>query len=209
VYLDIYLFYVYACSGGNNNKWSKNFDERPHRSELVTPATGESNLEPRFRRDALSPADKSAAPCYCSVCYLHSLMHFSGGVQPPKFPLPWGDPGPHLIHGSLAHPSPQAKRQLDRFIRFCRVHCCVQQTDRPRYIGSMRPHLCHRCTRCDLTALACVNNELLQSTDIHRTYPCCTLANMVDSIDRGHVWACPSMTPKTASFSGGGDRAAD
>ena len=143
------------------------------------------------------------------ACYLHSLMHFSGGVQPPKFPLPWGDPGPHLIHGSLAHPSPQAKRQLDRFIRFCRVHCCVQQTDRPRYIGSMRPHLCHRCTRCDLTALACVNNELLQSTDIHRTYPCCTLANMVDSIDRGHVWACPSMTPKTASFSGGGDRAAD
>jgi len=29
---------------------------------------------------------------------------------------------PHLIHGSRAHPSPQPKRQLDWYSRFCRAH---------------------------------------------------------------------------------------
>jgi len=38
-------------------------------------------------------------------------------------------------------PDPFAKRQLDRFVRFYRVYRCDQQTDRPRYICSNRPHL--------------------------------------------------------------------
>ena len=50
--------------------------------------------KPRFRRDALSPADKSAAPCNCGVCCLHSLMHFNAGEQSPQFPFPWGIPAP-------------------------------------------------------------------------------------------------------------------
>ena len=101
VYLDIYLFYVYACSGGNNNKWSKNFDERPHRSELVTPATGESNLEPRFRRDALSPADKSAAPCCCRRLLLTQSNAFQWGSTTPKIsPCPGEirDPTYYMVH---------------------------------------------------------------------------------------------------------------
>jgi len=66
-------------------------------------------------------------------------------------------PGPHLIHGSLAYPSSQPKRHLDRFSRFCRAHslglCDVRQTDRqidkPRYsVSDNRPHL-YVLSTCD------------------------------------------------------------
>jgi len=48
-------------------------------------------------------------------------------------PFSLGEPDFHLIHGCLgrlAHPSPQPKRHLDRFSRFCRAHYCDRQTDR-------------------------------------------------------------------------------
>jgi len=42
-----------------------------------------------------------------------------------------------------AHPSPQPKRHLDRFSRFCRDYNCHTPTDRPRYsVCDNRPHLC-------------------------------------------------------------------
>jgi len=45
-----------------------------------------------------------------------------------------GASGPHLIHGSRAHPSPQPKRQLDRCSRFAALTSVTdRQTDRPRY----------------------------------------------------------------------------
>jgi len=46
------------------NKWSPNFDEKPHRPRICHPRGGdrESILKPRFCRDALSSAVKSAAP---------------------------------------------------------------------------------------------------------------------------------------------------
>jgi len=50
--------------------------------ELVTPVAGESILKPRIGCDALSPVDKSAAPCRCDVFCLHSLMHFDGRTTP-------------------------------------------------------------------------------------------------------------------------------
>jgi len=71
---------------------------------LVNPAAGESILKPRFRRDELSPADKSAAPCCCGICCLCSLIHFIR-EQPSKLPFPWGSgPPPHLKDGSLGTP---------------------------------------------------------------------------------------------------------
>ena len=36
-------------------------------------------------------------------------------------PFPWRLDA-HVIHGSFAHPSPQPKRHLDRFSRFCKAH---------------------------------------------------------------------------------------
>jgi len=49
----------------------------------------------------------------------------------------WG-PGPHLIHGSVGHQSPQPKRHLDWLSRFAGL---TSVTDRPRYsVGKDRPH---------------------------------------------------------------------
>ena len=54
----------------------------------------------------------------------------------------------HLIRSFLAHPSPQPKRHLDPFNRFCRVHGLYRQTDRPRYfVCSNRPHLASAAMR--------------------------------------------------------------
>jgi len=50
-----------------------------------------------------------------------------GHVFFPNCPFAWGS-GPHLIHASLAHPSPQSKRHLDRFSRFCKVHVRVSSS---------------------------------------------------------------------------------
>jgi len=50
--------------------------------------------------------------------YLTMERHFPAS----KLPLPMGDLDPHLMHGSLAYPSPQPKQHLDQFSRFCRAH---------------------------------------------------------------------------------------
>ena len=51
----------------------------------------------------------------CPVPILYNGMPLS---PPQNCPFPWGDMDPHLIHGSLAHPSPQPKWHLDRFSHF-------------------------------------------------------------------------------------------
>jgi len=52
----------------------------------------------------------------------------------------------YMVH--RAHPSPQPKRHLGWFSRFCRAHDRDRQTDRPkdkrRYIGNSRLHLLRR-----------------------------------------------------------------
>ena len=48
-----------------------------------------------------------------------------------KLPLPMGDLYPHLIHGSLAHLSPQPKWRLDRFSHFSRADWCDRPTNWP------------------------------------------------------------------------------
>ena len=84
-------------------------------------------------------------PFFCS-----SPMFHDGAVHvTAKLPIPQGDRDHRLIH---AHPSPHAKRHLDRFIRFCRAHGCNQQTgtqthaqtdSRGLYICSKRPISLH------------------------------------------------------------------
>jgi len=97
------------------------------RHTLVTPLAGESILKPRTGHDTLSPVDDSTTTCCCGACCLVLCTLF--GELTPKI----ADPRPHIKYGYLApHPSPQPKRHLDRYSRFGRVHCCVQQTDRPR-----------------------------------------------------------------------------
>ena len=66
-----------------DNKWSTNFDERPHRSG---------------RPQNSHFSDRIGSRVMCTWFF-------------------------------FAHPSPHPKRHLDRFIRFCSAHGCVQQTD--------------------------------------------------------------------------------
>ena len=59
--------------------------------------------------------------------FLHSSRQkvpilYNGRPFPPKRPRPLGDLDLHLIHGSVAHPSPRPKWHLDRFSHFCRAH---------------------------------------------------------------------------------------
>jgi len=73
----------------NNKQAVKEFRRKaaspPH---FVTHEADESILKSRFRCDTLSPAYKSAAPCYRAVYCIHRLMHFNGGgEQPTKLPL--------------------------------------------------------------------------------------------------------------------------
>ena len=50
-----------------------------------------------------------------------------------QLPLPMGNSGPRLIHGSWANPCPQPKGHLDRFSRFCRARYCDTPTDSQTY----------------------------------------------------------------------------
>ena len=67
----------------------------------------------------------------------------------PKCPFLWGILALSISYMvSWAHPSPQPKRYLDRFIRFRTTPACAQQTDRPpRYMCSDRPHLILRTAK--------------------------------------------------------------
>jgi len=55
---------------------------------------------------------------------------------PSKLPLFIGNLDPHqYVVPRAAHRSPQPRRHLDRFSRFCSAHNCNRPTDRRRYIG--------------------------------------------------------------------------
>jgi len=115
---------------------------------LVTPVPGKFILKPHFRCDTLSPADKSAAPCCCRVCCLHSLTDFNGGNNPQNRPfsrgtrvrIPQGTrvPWPTRVHNSISIGS-------SVFAGFAVV--TNTDTDSARYIRSKRLHLCTMCMR--------------------------------------------------------------
>ena len=74
-----------------------------HIPALVTPCSRWVHSEAVHWPRRVVHADKSAAPCCCSVYCLHRLMHFNG-ERPRTLPLHPGDPGPDLTHGSLNLP---------------------------------------------------------------------------------------------------------
>jgi len=82
--------------------------------------------------DAIWYGHRPQATLYDTVSQLSAK-----GAQQPPFRLfgPCLPLYPHLVHGSLGHPSPQPKRKLDRFSRFRPTGLTSvtdRQTDRPR-----------------------------------------------------------------------------
>jgi len=72
---------------------------------------------------SFGPPKSTAQTANCLVQpLLRSLWQIlcNGHPFPPKLPLPMGIYlEPHLTHDSMAHPSPQPKRHLDPYSRFC------------------------------------------------------------------------------------------
>ena len=130
------------------NKWSMNFDERPHRRGGADFSRGKVNVAPASREQC-SWLQQSR---WCRYSYFAAstaaqqwlIMFFIGSHNPRQFLLSLGNLNPHLlIRGSLGHPSDPPKRHLDLFGRFCRAHERNQQTDRPRcFLCSNKAHLC-------------------------------------------------------------------
>ena len=87
-----------------SNKWSNNFDKRPHR-HIVICRNGEWILRPRHLSDTcfLGPTQVSHVQTATrSYTAAKTLNAFQYGGQSPQMPLPLGRSWPYLIHGSLA-----------------------------------------------------------------------------------------------------------
>ena len=113
----------------NDNKWSKTYDERPHRR-------GFSRGNVIWHRPLGNIARRLQQCRYrCwGLSDAFAALLFNGLFNAfQKLPLSVGVSRPHLIRGSFgsgAHTSQSSKRHLDLFSRFYRTHPCAQQTDR-------------------------------------------------------------------------------
>jgi len=124
-----------GIQGPTPKKWSKNFDERPHRLRtcqvVLIELTFYTKLDRncgRVHSDALCLRGQVDSQCRCGVCCSHSLMRFNNGSNPQIAPFPRGSWLPTEYMVSWAHPSLQPKQDLERFSRSCKTHSCVQQT---------------------------------------------------------------------------------
>jgi len=84
---------------------------------------------PHVTHDSLGPSEHTNQKAPPSVQpFLHRrlqsvpLLYNETPFPRAKLPLSMADLDHHLIHGSLAHPSPQPKWHLDRFSLFSRAH---------------------------------------------------------------------------------------
>jgi len=143
-----------GTQGPTPKKWSKNFDERPHRLrtcqvvliELTFYAKLDRNCG-RVHSDALCPRGQVGCQCRCGVCCSHSLMRFNNGSNPPNCPFPSGILASHRIHGFLGPPESTTQtgsRAVQPFMQNSLV--CPTNT----LVCSKRPHLCAPCMRCGL-----------------------------------------------------------
>ena len=81
---------------------------------------------------SLQPRAAAAFTTYC-------LMHFNG--DNPKFPFPGGDPGPHLIHGSLVQSESTTKtasRSVQPFLQDSWLCPTDKQTDHATTVAKDR-----------------------------------------------------------------------
>ena len=63
----------------------------------------------------------------CHKDWMHPLTKGVLGTYLSMCPIPWGDPGPHLIHSSMGHQKSTSKQHPGWFSHFCK--CRHTQTD--------------------------------------------------------------------------------
>jgi len=137
------------CNNIGDNKWSKEFDIKPHRCSRRTvqsyspgcanvPSHGvcthlANMIELVFPSAHQSPQPKRQIDRFTHFCTAHGRksLYFIMG-RPPLLKIAPSHDG-MMTHGSLAHPSPQPKRHLDRSAVLHKAHYCDktdQETDR-------------------------------------------------------------------------------
>ena len=123
------------------NKWSQNFDERPHRW-LVTPRVANGFIRPRPPSNNASLGQHELAPkrhfnWFMRFCVYHcnGSEYFSLVKTTPKIAHSPKGTGTHLIHGFLGPPESAPKRHLNRFNHFCTARKHDQQTDTLLYVA--------------------------------------------------------------------------
>jgi len=82
-----------------------------------------NTIEPMLPSDNPGPQPKRQIDQFSRSCAAQgrTSQNFTMSVSfPQNCPFPWVYLYAHLIHGSVGHLSPQHKRHLDRFSRFCR-----------------------------------------------------------------------------------------
>jgi len=134
-----WIYWSKRWRGGSGISWTICKSFAPRSRQITTPVPHHSV----FYRPITLPAPQPTAlrnwrqPCKCTfiialsiltgghVCLVLSRPLFALKIAPSRVDLDL-----HLIHGSLAHPSPHAKQHIDRF---------SQQNDRRCYC--VKPHL--------------------------------------------------------------------
>ena len=118
-------------------------------------------------------------PCqFCSFCLAHWLtpsrlyqqtgtqtscalqsMPVRHGLEASKIAPSCGDPGPHILHGSLGPPESTSQTAIRSVHPFLQVHRCVQHTVHTHTDGVSCTMLC--AARCGLSAILSVNVSIL------------------------------------------------
>jgi len=136
----------------NTNKWSENFDDRPHHRRIFHLGKFNVTLDCFFQSERWNMWKFPHA--YVEIPTPWPLGTMLGGVRdnPDVIPIKSahfrGGSALHLIYSSLANTSPHPKRHFDRSSRFCRAQNCYRQTDRPRFsVCSNRPHIASAAMR--------------------------------------------------------------
>ena len=127
-------------------------------------------------------ACRSSQPSLCSSPYSLPILYNEAGHVPLKLPISWGDPGPHLIHGSLGPPestTQTASWSLQPFLYVWPL-CSTdteshtdRQTHRPLYIDSNRPHIMqpNNVQKCKSIPLPAWSLELGRHSLCRNLYP--------------------------------------
>ena len=132
------LLFVGCLTELSVNKWSKNFDERPHRQGRTFHG-GQCNVTPTSRKHCSRLPQSRCHAVYWGLVYPFCCTHrsrdfqcFSMGQTSPEIAVSRGVSWPHLIHGSLSpHGStPQtASRSVHPFLHSSPVCSTHRHTD--------------------------------------------------------------------------------
>ena len=135
---------AHAVNSTDANERPKNFNKRPHRPRTRHPRGGWVHSEAAYWLWCAVPCGQVCSPVPLRRFLLTQSNALRWENNPQIVPFPGGNPGRHLMHGSLGPPESifqTVSRSLHSFCRVHSAHCCDQQTDRHTDNTLTTPHL--------------------------------------------------------------------